>query len=83
MLTEMQKRPYYTNDAVRLAVKKLKDNIILDNDDKLYFAYINEENQVVHLSVSPKFLNILNLIETKLTDVRAKQREATRKAKKA
>ena len=79
----MQKKPYYTNDGVRLAVRKIKDNIILDNDDKLYLAYINEQGHVVHLSISPKFKNVLDLIENKLNDVRAKQRELTRKAKKA
>ena len=79
----MQKRPYYMNDAVRLAVRKIKDNIILDNDDKLYFAYTNEQGHVVHISISPKFKNVLDLIENKLNDVRAKERELTRKAKKA
>lgn len=83
MLSEMQKRPYYMNDAVRLAVRKIKDNIILDNDDKLYLAYTNEQGHVVHLSISPKFKNVLDLIENKLNDVRAKERELTRKAKKA
>ena len=83
MLSEMQKKPYYTNDGVRLAVRKIKDNIILDNDGKLYFAYTNEQGHVVHLSISPKFKNVLDLIENKLNDVRAKQRELARKAKKA
>lgn len=79
----MQKRPYYTNNAVRLAVKYIKENIIIDNDEKLYLAYTNEQGHVVHLSISPKFKNVLDQIETILNDVRTKERELTRKAKKA
>lgn len=81
-MTLSRKIPYRPNDSLRLSVRRILDNIIVEEDGTVYIGYMNEKKQVVFLSVSKKFHETLKNFENVLTSIRKTEREIESEAGK-